>query len=396
MTAKRTFNLTKQSVAKLKPPESGREYWYDARTPNLAVCVTASGQKTYYRCGRVYGRGVRVRIGATDEITVENARKACVDLNGQIAAGKDPHEIRVSRRNELTLGELFDWYMENHARPHKKEWRKDQRRFDRYLGHWRKRRLSSITRAQVKELHVSVRESKRGRDRGGPYAANHVLELLRHLYAKAKSELNWRGENPAEKIQRFPQPSRKRYLLPNELGMFLIAVQRLKRQTTRDFILVSLFCGARRGNTQAMQWRHINFEHGLWHVPANESKNGEAITVVLPPAALEILRTRYAARTSSRWVFPGQSRSGHLTSPKAAWKKVLEMAEIDDLRIHDLRRTLGSWQAANGASLSVIGKSLTHKSLSATQVYAHLDLQPVRESVHAAVQAMLASQRPEK
>jgi hypothetical protein len=57
--------------------------------------------------------------------------------------------------------------------------------------------------------------------------------------------------------------------------------------------------------------------------------------------------------------------------------------------MHDLRRSLGSWQAALGASLSIIGKSLGHNDLKSTQVYARLQLDQVRASVTAAGQAML-------
>ena len=52
--------------------------------------------------------------------------------------------------------------------------------------------------------------------------------------------------------------------------------------------------------------------------------------------------------------------------------------------LHDLRRTLGSWQAKTGASLSIIGKSLNHKNVATTAIYARLDLDPVRESVNTA------------
>lgn len=64
---------------------------------------------------------------------------------------------------------------------------------------------------------------------------------------------------------------------------------------------------------------------------------------------------------------------------------------IPDLRIHDLRRTLGSWQAITGASLPIIGKSLNHKSQQATAIYARLDLDPVRMSVEKATAAMLVA-----
>jgi hypothetical protein len=64
---------------------------------------------------------------------------------------------------------------------------------------------------------------------------------------------------------------------------------------------------------------------------------------------------------------------------------------LQDLRIHDLRRTLGSWQAAGGTSLAIIGKSLGHRTAQATAVYARLDLEPVKASVNAAVAAMAAA-----
>ena len=68
-------------------------------------------------------------------------------------------------------------------------------------------------------------------------------------------------------------------------------------------------------------------------------------------------------------------------------------ARLDDIRIHDLRRTMGSWQARTGASLAIIGKSLGHKSQQATAVYARLDLDPVRAAMETATAAMLEAGR---
>jgi len=65
----------------------------------------------------------------------------------------------------------------------------------------------------------------------------------------------------------------------------------------------------------------------------------------------------------------------------------------ENLRIHDLRRTLGSWQARAGASLTIVGKSLGHKSQQATAIYARVDLDPVRQSVEAAVSSLLKASK---
>jgi integrase len=75
--------------------------------------------------------------------------------------------------------------------------------------------------------------------------------------------------------------------------------------------------------------------------------------------------------------------------PKTGWKRILDRAGIKELRLHDLRRTFGSWQAATGANSYMIGHSLGHKSPQSTAVYAGLNLDPVRDSVEKATQAML-------
>ena len=64
---------------------------------------------------------------------------------------------------------------------------------------------------------------------------------------------------------------------------------------------------------------------------------------------------------------------------------------IDDLHPHDLRRTLGSWQAINNTSLAIIGASLGHKTQQATAIYARLSLDPVRQSVGTATASMLTA-----
>ena len=109
---------------------------------------------------------------------------------------------------------------------------------------------------------------------------------------------------------------------------------------------------------------------------------------------INVLQNRLSKKNND-WVFPSlTSQSGHIEEPKSAWKRIVTAAGIENLRIHDLRRTLGSWQAATGANSFVIGKSLGHKTQAATAIYARLNLDPVRKSVGKATSAMfLAASR---
>jgi integrase len=126
---------------------------------------------------------------------------------------------------------------------------------------------------------------------------------------------------------------------------------------------------------------------------AAENSGRETLTIVLTPLVVQILETRKASSTSP-WVFPGTGKTKHLVEPKSAWRRILKRAALTDLRLHDLRRTLGSWQAATGASLPVIGKSLGHSSLAATAIYARLDTDPIRASVERATNDALPAESP--
>jgi integrase len=134
-----------------------------------------------------------------------------------------------------------------------------------------------------------------------------------------------------------------------------------------------------------MRWRDINFAAATWRI--EQTKNGDPQTVHLPKQAMAILTARKLV-SESPWVFEGPGKSGHLADPKKAWQRILAEAGIENLRIHDLRRTLGSYQAATGANGYIIGKSLGHRSQQSTAIYARLNLDPVRESVNKATDAM--------
>lgn len=117
-------------------------------------------------------------------------------------------------------------------------------------------------------------------------------------------------------------------------------------------------------------------------------ENNDPQTVTLSAESVEILHAR---KSDGEFVFPGIGKHGHLVEPKKGWLRILARAGISDLRVHDLRRTLGSWQAKTGASLVIIGKSLNHKNVQTTAIYARLDSDPVRESVARATSAMLTA-----
>lgn len=384
----RRIHLTVEAIGRLACPAGKDRAWvYDAKTPGLAVMVTAKGARSFYVYRKVNGRPQRVRLGGFPDISIEQARRLAGRTTGSIAEGIDPQAEKRRARIEPTIGGLFAYYLETHAKVHKRSWKGDQQQFDRYLKPWKARRLSHIERRDVAALHARI-----GRDHGH-YAANRLLSLLHKMFTVGLRE-GFTESNPAHGIQKFREQSRERFMAADELPRFFAALEAEPNQTIRDYIMVALLTGARRSNVMAMRWADVNLERGTWTIPGDESKNGSAMTLPLSAPVVEILRRRQGG--DSPFVFASYGKSGHLQDIKATWKLILQRANIADLRLHDLRRTLGSWQAATGASLSVIGKSLGHKNTATTAIYARLNLDPVRQSVDTATAAMLAAGKPQQ
>lgn len=182
-------------------------------------------------------------------------------------------------------------------------------------------------------------------------------------------------------IDKFKTKARERFIQPDEFDRFFKAVKQEPSDTMLDYVFVSLLTAARQSTVLAMRWDQINFDLGTWYIP--ETKNGDSQTIPLTDAALKILQDR-KDRVKDDWVFPGDGVSGHLVSPGKSFKRILARAGVSDLRLHDLRRTMGSYLAIQGTSSTIIGKALGHKSHTATAIYARLTTDPVKHALESA------------
>ncbi len=396
-------NLTKRAIEALPVPSEGRVEYRDTQERYLRLVVSAEGRRSWRYVRKVAGRTRFYTIGTYPDVTPDQARRESKRIGAEYDAGRDPAAEKAKLRDLLTWGDLFDWYMENHAKPHKRTWEYDQDMNGLYCSQWRRKPYTAITVDVVTRWHKQI-----GRDRG-QHQADRVLAMVKTVFAKALEAEVIQGRNPAATVRKFytsaKQYGRERYLSGDELGRLLKTLAEHPDQDTSDFFMVCLFTGARRGNVQSMRWSDMDRsdpKKPQWIIPGMESKNKEPMKVALVEPVTSILNRRYKALAKtantdktpgrSEYVFPakrGGSKTPHLVEPKKAWATICKQAGLENVRIHDLRRTLGSWQAMMGASLQIIGRSLGHKSLQSTEIYARLDLDPVRASVNGAPAAML-------
>ena len=366
-TSDNHIKFTLKWLAAIVPMESP-QFFYDSGCPGLGVRVSPKGKKTFF--WRDGARRVNLKTTRLDE-----ARR-------QVRERQASRE-EFAEASDWTLQHVFELWMENKAKPHKRTWERDASRYKQYLERWGKRRLESIKRLEVIQLHNQIR------DKSGPYAANDTLAFLSSLYNYAE-RFDFMGRNPCKFVDRFPEQERERYLLPEEFPRWYAAVQALKVPTARDFFLLALWTGIRRQAVISMRWDQIDMEARTWRIPREADKGKRDRIVFLSEPAMEVLTVRQKI-ADSEWVFPSRNgaKSGHYSDPKSAWKSVLKHSGITNLRVHDLRRTLGSWMANCGTSLHIIGDALQHKSPQATRIYARLGGDAVRDAVNEATRAML-------
>ena len=375
-----TQHFTQKGLETLLPKD--RPYLVrDDETPGLVVKVYPTGRKTFFLDVLVEKRHDMFKLGVWPDLNVAMVREKVKKMRADLAMGKNP---KTQKKEGVTLGEFFEIYMERHGNE-KKSSAKDRSCFERLLKPWHNYKLPEITRSKVEALHKNIGKET-------PVQANRVLALLSTMFSKAIIWGYLKTDNPCRGVKKFKEISRDRFLSGEELARFFEALDLTENPAFKDFILLALFTGARKSNVLSMRWRDIDFERNVWKIPGELSKNGEPMQVPLGPDVLDILRRR-RAETSSVFVLPGPGAKGHYMEPKRAWGTLLKRAKLEDLRIHDLRRSMGSWMTIQGTSLPIVGKALGHKTRQATSIYARLNLDPVRAAMEQAVEAMTRNRK---
>jgi integrase len=365
--------LTKEAIEHAKLPKPGRKerFLRDDLVQGLGVRVTANGKKSFVFEARIKGRPRRLTIGPWPDLNVALARQKAMEIRTAVAKGEDPHAQRQAERNESNFGALRKRYLEEYSKVHKRSWVRDERRLERCKA-WDRRRLSDISADDVLKLQYRIAEQH------GRIEANRSLELLRGVFNKAQY---WKlaESNPALGFERFKEVRRDRFLSDDELRRLNTALIE-EPEPWRSFFPLLLLLGTRRSELAGASWNEVDLKAGTMRLI--RTKSGEPRLAPLPTAAIEILR-KLPSFGKSDYLFPSHGRTGHLVEVKSAWARLCDKAQLKDVTIHDLRRTVGSRMAMAGVNLPTIGRVLGHLNLNATQIYARLDIEAARRALEA-------------
>jgi integrase len=382
----------------------------------VGVAAFPSGKNVYVAQYRHGGRSRRASIGEHGRLTPDEARSEAKQLLGIVEAGSDPIAERLAAREVRTFKAVADDFLSLHAATKRKartvaEYRRIlQAHILPVIG---ARRIMDVRRADMARLHAGLVRT--------PYEANRTLAVVSAVWnwAARRDEVAADG-NPAKAIERYPGQGRERFLTSEEfarLGDTLRLAETTglpwqvvetkpaarhapnagNRLRTLDPFAVAairllILTGGRLREILDAQWQHVDIERGVIFLP--DSKTGRK-PVYLSAAALEVLAGLPRIEGNPH-IIPGEKAGQPKADLKKPWAAVCKTAELEGVRLHDLRRSFASIGAGASLGLPVIGKLLGHSQAATTHRYAHLDADPLRRAVDTIGATISAAMSGEK
>lgn len=372
------MKLTKRAIATMTYQGSGkaRDVRWDSEVKGLGVRIYPGDQKAYVLSYRIYGRKRLMTLGSCNLVTPDEARhRAKKHLLGA-KDGRDPLEAKQKAAKGETIKDLCRTFLEQYSKVHKRSWRDDERRIRQYLlPAWGNLKAVSIKPADAAALHRRIGEAHK-------YEANRVIELMSKMFALAQ---RWGfvadgHTNPAKGIEHYREEKRDRWVTPEELPKLAEAIDQEQNPYARAAVWMYLLTGARKSELLKARWDDLNVERRELRLP--ETKAGRIHYVPLSEPAMTLL-ANIPRLAGNPYILPGLKSGAHLVNISKPWGRIRKAAGVEDVRLHDLRRTVGSWLAQAGNSLHLIGRVLNHSNPNTTAVYARFGQDHVREALEA-------------
>lgn len=350
-------------------PSTGREYYVrDLGVPRLHLKVSAAGKKTFVlRYNTPFVRGRKYKLGDFPDLNIQAARRVAAQKLLEAANGNDPSEARRRQRASITLQELGERFMEEHAELHLKP-----STISGYLQILRTnvqpklggRSLLSITKQDVQALHRDMKLT--------PYSANRTLILIRRLFNwAADNALHPEGHNPAKGIKQYPEKKVERLLTLEEMERVGEAIDWARTAhpasgSALNAIVFMFHTACRRGEAFRLRWENVDFQRNELHIIGG--KTGDRPIPLSPDLRSWLLELRESSTT--QFLFPGRLDGKPITDIKKTWQAVRQRAGIPELRIHDIRHNVISDVALSSdvATAQAVGG---HADMRSTMRYIH-------------------------
>ena len=368
--------LTERIIRDAQPREKTFILW-DKRTAGLGLRVTPGGARSYVLNYRANGRERRLTLARAGEASLSEIRKMAGAMLVRIrAGGEDPLEERREAREAATVAEAMDRFFHEFLPERQRIGRMAAKTAKDYRNGWNRYLAPTLARMRVKDVerrHVEKAVA------GAPATTrNRLLALLSRCFNLFET-WGYRGQhtNPARGVVKSREEPRDRTLTTDELASLSKVLSRHEERHPAPVaaIRVAALSGLRIGEILAMRWEDLDLTTGRLTIPASKTGRRQHD---LPAPAVAVIQ---GLPVIHERVFSVTGRAGlgykHLYG---LFREIAAGAGLEDVVIHDLRRTVMTKAAASGVGVHVLRDLLGHRTAAMADRYVRAVGNPVREA----------------
>lgn len=268
--------------------------------------------------------------------------------------------------NEITLGHVYDWYLDAKATQYKSM---------SHAEHEKKRKIEALHYAikPLRELWGAWHPSVVTREHGRQYVKSQVNAGKSSSTIHKQIGIHNAAINMALKEQILKQaatlqlpplaPSRERLLTPSDF-------RRLREAAIEPhielFILLAVYTCSRREAILSLTWDQVDFKRRQIDFNPQHRTHTRKRRVATPINS-DLFQALYRARSVARSEFVVSYNDNRILDIKTGLAATCKRAGINRISAHDLRRTGATWMAMAGEKLediaTYLGDSIeiTHK-----------------------------------
>jgi integrase len=334
---------------------------FDDDLPGFGIRLRGGDRvrRTWIAQYRAHGRTRRMKIGAAEKLTADEARKAARKILAKVELGQDPQgEKAAARLKEAhTLRSVVDGFLkaqESKLRPESYRVTKLYLTGRPYFGSLHTMAVTAITLADVAARISAIERNN------GTVTAGRARSALSTMFRWAMGE-GLMGPHPINPVIGTNKPKdstpRDRVLSNTELAAIWNACE--DDDYGRIVRLLAL-TGCRREEIGGMLWSEIDLDKATLSLPKERVKNNCAHVVPLTPLALKIIKA-VPRRVARDHLFGDRSPVGF-----TRWAKFKEQLDtrgsVTNWTVHDIRRTVATGMADIGVQPHIIEAALNHRS----------------------------------
>ena len=356
----------------------------------LTLTISRSGYAAWVLRYRIGGRRKEIAIGPLADYPLAEARDLAETLRRRVSEGEDVAATKRQQKARSTAGtqpqtfaELADvWYRRTQS-----ERLKNPEVVWRVFRNWINPRLGDMALSDIRGFHI-VECLEAIRSGGAPTVMNDARRHIRSVFSYGVS-LGYIAVDVSVAITSrqvgVKEQPRDRTLSHDEIHSLFECMKAEREWFGRDnelSVRLLLLLGVRKSELLAARWSEFDLTNGLWELPKSRSKTNRAMVTPLSTLAVEWLRELEVRASGSEWVLParrrGKRRLGHV-GPDTLNAALAHLSHgLENLTVHDLRRTMRTQLSALGVRLEIAERCLNHKLRGVLGVYDQHEFLPER------------------